>query len=114
MQDQRTAPRRDIIYYLEVRDSRTGSTIGRVVDVSDSGLLLVSTDAPETGARMSATVLLPEGIAPAPSFDCTLTVRWRRRDHNPNFTLVGCRMEVGETDLETVRHVIREYAFNRT
>ncbi|TVR66604.1 MAG: hypothetical protein EA427_15865 [Spirochaetaceae bacterium] len=114
MRDKRTTLRRDIIYYLEVHDSRSGALIGRVVDISDGGLLLVCDHPPETGTRIAAEVMLPEGVSTAASFPCLLTVRWRRPDHNPNFTLVGCRMEVGPAQLETVREVVREYSFNQT
>lgn len=113
MRDKRTAVRRDIIYYLEVHDSQSGALVGRVVDISDGGLMLVCDRAPETGTRIAAEVRLPRSISSAGKFSCLLTVRWRRPDHNPSFTLVGCRMEVGPLDLETVREVIREYSFNQ-
>ena len=112
MREKRSAPRRDTIYYMEVRDSRSGTPVGRVVDISDGGLLLICEHAPDVGARIAARVVLPEGFSDAGRFECLLTVRWRRPDHNPDLTLVGCRMEVGPRELETVHEVIAQYSFN--
>ncbi len=112
MREKRAAPRRDTIYYLEVLDSRTNKPVGRVVDISDGGLLVVCDRPPETGTRIAATISLPEDISESASFECLLTVRWRRPDHNPDFTLVGCSMEVGPSELNIVREVIDRYSFN--
>ena len=114
MKDKRTATRRDTIYYLEVRDSSSGSLFGRVVDISDNGLLLVCERPPEGNAAITAEVLLPDSVSDAASFACRLTVRWKRPDHNPDFTLVGCRMEVDPLELDTVRQVVQQYSFNQT
>lgn len=111
MRDNRAAPRRDTIYYLQVQDSRSGATIGRIVDMSETGLLLVCDSPPETGTRLAARVSLPSGFSDFSSFECLLTVRWRRPDHNPQLTLVGCRMELGPDDRETVRELIARYSF---
>lgn len=112
MRDKRNAPRRDTIYYLPVIDARSEQPVGRVVDVSDGGMMMVCDHAPEVGTRIAAVVSLPDRIAAATSFQCILTVRWRRPDHNPALTLVGCQMEVGPGDRDTVRTVSEHYSFH--
>lgn len=112
MPDKRAAPRRDTMYYLEVKDARSGALVGRVVDISDGGVLLICERPPEPGARIAARIVVPEDVYESSGIACVLTVRWRRPDYNPDFTLVGCRMEVGPEELDAVYAVIARYSFN--
>ena len=111
MYNKRSAQRRDTIYYLLVSDAGSGSSLGRVVDLSSNGLLLVSDRRLSMNQATASYVHLPPGAALEPGFPCTLTPRWRRPDRNPAFSLFGCSMALDERYRHIVATLIERYSF---
>lgn len=111
MSDKRNAPRRDTFYYLTVSDALTGSSYGRVVDISERGLLLVTDRPGAIGESVHARVQVPPGSGADSDFACVLSRRWQRRDRNPELTLVGCEMLIGPEARTTVETLIQRYSF---
>lgn len=111
MRDQRSSLRRDTIVYLPVIDPVFSAEYGRVVDLSLEGLLMISDRPPTIGVAIPAEVVIPETLAGLSAFRCTLTPRWHRRDRNPVYTLVGCRMEIEDAVGGIVAALMQKYGF---
>ncbi len=113
MKDKRIAPRKETIYYLQATDPSTGTLYGRVVDLSESGLLLVTAEPESLPQTFSARIESPPGADSLGGFTCSLVKRWQRRDHNPDLVLVGCAMDLDDSTVETVAALIARYSFGR-
>lgn len=111
MKDKRIAPRRETLYYLTVAESASGEILGRIVDLSASGMMIVGERALPEGVPMAVRVDIPHGIAGVSSFACVITRRWQRPDRNPALKLMGCTMEPDANAAAVVALVMSRYSF---
>ena len=88
--NQRVKKRRHLIYYLDVVDS-DDSSIGRVVDITTGGLLVVSNTNYEDGIVKDVKVKLDNDIMGGFTTDLEVTLesRWSKQDVNPNYYITG-------------------------
>src|SRR6056297_2501214 len=96
MSEKRRGMRRTIFYYLTVLHGETEKPIGRLGDISEGGLLLITEDedAIVGAGRIPAKIVLPPGIGiDRNNLSVTLQSKWSRQDKNPRYYLVGCSME---------------------
>lgn len=112
MADKRKAKRRHIIYYLRVYDQNTSQLIGQLVDITTSGIKLISEREFEKDAVMKLRMELPEEIDHKKEIVFDALTLWCRRDVNPNFHSIGCEfVKIEPEDVNIIKSLIYEYAF---
>lgn len=87
--DPRMDRRRHLHYYAKVNNRDTGEMIGRVADISLSGVMLVRADGIESGKTYALRVLLPEVFEEKGHIDFEAVSRWCKKDVNPDFHVIG-------------------------
>jgi len=90
MSEQRKYDRHDSIFYLEIFDRQTGKLLGHAVDLSDKGLMMITSQPVERGRQFALRLQLPEPVESgnrAVEFDAE--TRWCRQEANPDLYGVG-------------------------
>ncbi len=90
--------RRHLIYYLEVFDDESGELIGHLVDLTVSGLQLVSREEIATGRNVNLRMSLPEECCLGRQVVFQAECMWSGPDVNPEFYVAG--FSVPELSLE--------------
>jgi hypothetical protein len=112
MQENRALKRRALTYQLEVLDVESGDVLGRLVDLTAEGILLVGPRAVGASARHLVRMALPEEIFGKNHVDFAVEAVWSRPDVSPSHFLSGYRIvEAPAEDLERIvcliaRHVL--------
>ena len=105
MKDTRTLKRRHLIYYLETYDEDTGELLGHLVDLTTSGVKVVSKKAIEIGKRYRMKMLLPAGYFKETVIHFEGVSKWSGNDVNPDFYDTG--FEVTNLDREARKTIIK-------
>jgi hypothetical protein len=108
-EDKRAKPRRDLYYYLKVIGADDGKQLGRVVDLTTDGMLLVCNVPFEVGSAYSARIVLTGGLFNGKCLDVKFTTQWNKKDVNPSNFLNGVKFSGldGETS-NIIEKVINE------
>jgi hypothetical protein len=61
--EKRSLPRRELIYYLKVHDTKNTKELGRLVDIHSNGLLLIGHKCLNIGQDYSLRIELPKVLA---------------------------------------------------
>lgn len=86
----RKQPRRHLVYYLKVLDpTRDNQVVGRLVDITTIGMMLISKNPLEPGREMDIRIQLPEEMAETGSIDLRGVVVWCHKDVNPDYYAAG-------------------------
>jgi len=73
--------RRHLYYYLEVLDRKSGVSLGRMGDIHEEGLLLLTQDSLKPGTRLMVAVQLPAPIGNGrATLELDIEVRWSRKE----------------------------------
>lgn len=111
-QDQRKEHRRHIIYYLQILEPETGNVIGRLVDITTIGIMIISERALEPGRELTLRIALPEGFPKAKSIDISGESVWCHKDVNPDFYAIGFRITRLEEEVaQIIEALIAEFGF---
>jgi hypothetical protein len=112
MSNKRQVPRRDTVLYLQVVHATSGEQVGRVADISRTGMLLIAGNELTPGVPVPVRIDLPPAFAAdRVSLSGTIEPRWHRPDLNPRLTLNGCVFSVSE-GAEWLDELIDRYGFN--
>lgn len=108
MHNSRKRPRKNTPHVVKAIDLATKQPLGRLVDVTAEGLMLV-TDIPlEIGTRYTLRVNLPVMVQFRSEVDMEAIVRWTSPDTNPKFFRAGFQFtEIDGEDgllLEEIMH----------
>lgn len=111
--DRRRLSRRHLIYYLRVFDGAGNRVLGHVVEISASGLMLVSeeplTVQEEYRLRMKIGGLLPQPDELVFQAVC----KWCREDVNPDFYLAGFLLQnITPHAREIIEKLVDEFGFS--
>jgi c-di-GMP-binding flagellar brake protein YcgR len=112
MADKRRRDRKPNRYLTKVFDADTGALMGRLVNVSTGGMMLITDRPYETGDRYSVRVVLPQIIHNQSDIDVEIEVRWCKKDANPDFYGVGFQfLNLCHDDLSIIENVFLNYNF---
>jgi hypothetical protein len=103
-----------MFYYLEAKNVDPHTTLGRIGDVSENGLMLL-TDVPlELNAQYSIEIQLPESLTGSQKIlAVTIVARWIKPDHNPAISCAGCQIiDPGEHAQAIIQSLIEYYGFS--
>ncbi len=89
--EQRRQKRRHLIYYLDVRDIDTGESIGRIVDITTGGLLIISNTEYQAETSFNAVITLDsDALGEAQGeLEVPIICRWSKSDINPDYFVNG-------------------------
>lgn len=89
MKTPRNRPRKNTPNLVRVLDQETGQAIGRVVNITADGLMLVTNDYVDTGNVFNARIILPRMVEGRVDVSVELEAVWCRQDTNPKFFKAG-------------------------
>ncbi|MBK8398297.1 MAG: PilZ domain-containing protein [Leptospiraceae bacterium] len=83
--------RRHLIYYLKVDNSQTNELIGRVVDITAKGLLMISRNKFDTQLEIPVRIELGDELFEQTNGHLKLNIRcrWSKEDINPDYFVTG-------------------------
>ena len=87
--NQRSVPRRHLIYYLRVFDAKDNQLIGNLVDISTKGIMVVSDRKLEAGKRFRLRMVLPDTVDGSKEVEFEAESRWCQSDTNSDFFDTG-------------------------
>ncbi len=111
-QELRKEHRRHIIYYLQILEPGSGKVIGRLVDITSIGLMIISEKALEPGREIALRITLPEEFPNAKQIDVVGESVWCHKDVNPDYYAVGFRLnQPAEGVISVIQELIEQYGF---
>ena len=116
MGEARRAERKVLCYYLRVIDQKNGKELGRVVDITSDGLMLLSEKPLDRTKPYSIRVLLNKELFDTDlgNLDVDVNVRWSKPDANPKLVATGLLfLNLDEKGKKIVRNVVCKIAMNR-
>jgi len=114
MDEQRRIPRRRLAVYPEVVEIGSGETIGRLGDLTATGLMVVSDEAIETGVVLDLSIRLPEPLAGVTSIDFEARSLWSKAGANARVHETGFEFtRLSDGDRRNVSRLIMSYGLSR-
>ncbi len=111
MNERRELRRRRLVHRLELYDRTSERFLGKGVDVTTKGLLLVTETPLAQDTELELSLALPEPMFGKDHLDVDAVVRWRGKDVNPGFYDVGLQFtRISMRDQEIIRQVIAMYS----
>ena len=113
MGDKRRLKRENTIFYLETLDGSTEKTLGRLIDVTGEGVMLMSESPIEPGTRHLLRIKLPREIARASQVEFEAECRWSRKSVNEDYFDSGFRItQASEKDRDLIDLLIKFFSFS--
>ena len=111
--EPRTLKRRHLVYYLEVYDDDTNELLGHLVDLTTTGLKLVSKEKIPTNRNYKLRMMLPAGYFSRKDLHFEAESKWSSNDINPDFYDTGFAAPTLETAAQNIiRDMVSEISFN--
>ena len=89
MEDYRHRPRKNTPHVVKAYDAEQGDYIGRVVDITADGMMLVTKENFTVGQTFRLRIILPVMVQQKTDVVIEAAVIWREPDTNPNFCKTG-------------------------
>lgn len=89
--ETRRAPRMQVPELVPVRDQMTESTIGRLGNISESGMLIIASAPLQEDALYQLQFSIPDGRGGQQPIDVGAHLLWREPTHAPDQWWVGFR-----------------------
>ena len=111
--EKRDVARRHLVFYLRILDGMSSRVLGHLMDISPSGLMLLSDEPVAVNEEYRLRMRLPKEISNEHNEIIFGAVsRWCRQDENPDFYVTGFQIqEMDNTTKELVKHLIEEFGF---
>ena len=91
MREHRRRPRKNTPHHVKVIDDETGNVVGRVVDITADGMLIICQQHYKIGQTFHFRVVLPVMIQDRTHLVIHSEVVYCNQDSNPSFFKVGFR-----------------------
>ncbi len=89
MEDYRHRPRKNTPHVVKAYDAGSGSYIGRIVDITADGMMLVTKKLCTVGRVMQMRIILPVMVRHKTDVVLEARVVWSESDTNPSFCKTG-------------------------
>jgi len=89
MSNLRNRPRKNTPHHVKVLDETSGRVLGRVVDITSDGLMLVSDQSVPRGLRTHLRINLPIMVQNRSDVTVEAEAVWSKQDTNPKFYTSG-------------------------
>ena len=91
MKKHRRRPRKNTPHLVKVLDVNTGKPVGRVVDITADGMMLVTEGRVEPGRHINVDIVLPVMVQARTEVQVEAEAVWCKQDTNPRYHKVGFR-----------------------
>ncbi len=104
MPERRQRFRKSNPHATQVVHRDSGQTLGRLVNITTEGMLLITTQSFQKGEVYPVNVILPRRVADKQVLECEAEVRWCRPDGNPSYHAVGMQfMNLSHEDIKIIQ-----------
>jgi hypothetical protein len=113
LSEKRVLERRELIYYLRVRDTASGQELGRMVDIHQQGLLLMGVLSLEPEKEYSVAIEMPKAMMEQGIKNVTIKaqVMWTRPSQTTAFMENGLKfLEPSDEARKTIDRLIEFFA----
>lgn len=111
--ETRSLKRRHLVYYLEVYDDDANELLGHLVDVTITGLKLVSKQRIPTNRNYHLRMMLPEGYFSQKDLYFEAKSMWSSNDINPDFYDTGfAAPKLDQNTQEIISGLVSQISFN--
>jgi c-di-GMP-binding flagellar brake protein YcgR len=108
--EKRKLQRRKLIYYLQVLNRQNDELLGRLVDITTEGLMLISDQPIPTPKVFPLKMLLPAQNKPSREIRCDAKAVWSKRDVNPDLYATGFQfVDVSPRDVQSIENLVQDY-----
>jgi hypothetical protein len=110
----RGSTRRHLLYYLEVLDRASGVSLGRLGDIHEDGLLLLTPLSLGPGNRFAVAVQMPAPIGMGrATLDLDIEVRWSRKEATGIAYQNGCSfVSLSQADKDYIDGLVERIGFS--
>jgi len=112
MKERRKYPRKDLLLFANVYDSKSGRIIGTLLNLTLEGAMVLSENRIDSDKIMELHIKLPENFVQKNELIFTANSKWCAPDINPEFFDVGYQFaNVSEEDRKIILEIIEKYGF---
>ncbi len=112
MQERRKYPRKDLLLFANVYDSKSGKIVGTLLNITLEGAMVLSENRIDANNTMELHIKLPENFVEKNELVFVANTRWCGPDINPEFFDVGYQFaNVSEEDGQIIQTIIEKYGF---
>lgn len=110
--NDRVSQRKNLIYYLKVKEDPSERSVGYAADISKQGFMLITKEPLEPESLLRLRLSLPAEIQGVRHFVFSAVSRWCREDVKPNYFNVGFQfVGLSKDDVLRVDELIDKYSF---
>lgn len=110
--ERRKFVRKYLTFFSRVVDRHNGKMLGYLVDLSQTGAMLVGEATLQSGTRMLLRMDLPEDLCPQQQIDIQAMVVWNRPDSDPGFYRAGLEfVDLSLEDSTLISSLITNYGY---
>lgn len=91
MENSRHRPRKNTPHVVKAYDNTNGDFIGRVVDITADGMMIVTRDLVTTGREFQLRIILPVMVQHKTDVVVNGQVVWSEPDTNPDYCRIGIK-----------------------
>jgi hypothetical protein len=109
-EEKRKVRRRSLLFDFEVVETATGTAVGRIVNISLEGLMLIATQRQINDMVLDLQIKLPEMIFGKTTIDCKAKCMWCKKNENTDFYEAGFHLfELPDDDIKAIVGLITRY-----
>lgn len=104
--------RKELVYFPTIINMADNSTIGRVVDITTEGFLVISDIEMKPDDNLDIKIQWTDELGNEAYIQCKAEVRWCKEDVNPDYMAIGLRItQIDEKDRENIKRLMRKWGF---
>ena len=112
MLERRKYPRKDLLLFANVYDSKSEKIIGTLLNITLEGAMVLTESKIDQNNEMELHIKLPEDFVKKNELVFTANTRWCAPDINPEYYDVGYQFaNVSEEDCNIIQAIIEKYGF---
>ncbi|MCP4753770.1 MAG: PilZ domain-containing protein [Proteobacteria bacterium] len=113
MEEKRHIKRKHLVYYLRVFDTQNDKAIGRMLDITNKGMMIFGEDRLPLNKVYSLKLVLPDTIGGKEVITFEAESLRCEKDVNPDFYNTGFKIiSIVEDDILTIQRLIERFGFN--
>ncbi len=108
--EKRKVRRRSLVFDFEVVEASSGLSVGRLINISLEGMMLISTERHMSDTVLELSIKLPETIFGKNHIDCKAKCMWCKKNEKTDFFEAGFHLfELPEDDIKAIVSLVTKY-----
>jgi hypothetical protein len=113
MLERRKYPRKDLLLFANVFDSKSGRIVGTLLNLTLEGAMVLCENRITSDKEMELHIKLPDNFVEKNELVFKANSRWCAPDINPEYFDVGYQFaSVSDEDSKIIQVIIEKYGFN--